>query len=152
MGLTYCWPSFCKSFDIPYPEWLKTLNYVISHDRHISSGNPKVIWNKPQGTKYSELNNGKGPFLFLLSFWWTWSAFLMSVLLDQNKQVSQNICGSSVRASAILQALTKSRYILMSIFSQESNNWLSFTTFPPPPKFLLLQSINMLNSLSYVPL
>lgn len=148
MGLIYCWSSFCKSFAIPYPKWLKMLNYVISHDRHIRSGNPKLVWNKPQGSKYGKLNRGKASFLFLLSFWWTWSAFLTSTLLDQTKQVSQNIfLAASVRASAILQALIKSRYILTSIFIQESNNWLLFTTFPPAPQ-ISITSVNKYGNLS----
>lgn len=130
MGLIYCWSSFRKSFTIPYPKWLKTLNYMISHDRHIRSRTLRLIWNKPQGTKYSELYSGKASFLF---FCLSVGHGLLSSHLHcffRTSKFHKTFVAASVRASAILQALTKSRYILTSIFSQESNNWLLFTIFP----------------------
>lgn len=54
---------------------------------------------------------------------------------------------ASVRASAILQAFTKSRCILTSIFSQEISNWPLCTTFPPTPQ-ISVTSVNKYGNLS----
>ena len=130
-GFICCWSSFCKSFAIPYTKWLKTLDYAISHDRHQEDcGTPKFKWNKPQGTKYwTKL--WEGPFPFLSSSWWTWSAFLASVLLYHNMQDSQNICGSLSKSTCYFSSLNKVKVFSSVDFSQESNKGMLFITFFP---------------------